>query len=272
MMTNFCKNTPFLFLPIDTPDCFLRLDAYFDKKIPESDEASMTKIFDYTLVSLAENICYRMGDIELYSFLINELSNSSTKIWAKNSPIRQNIFKRTILARSLIISYFSACKSLFDAGAIALNQLYRLNLGDKEQDFRKSKFINALKDKGKSDYSQFEGLVNDIVRWRDESIHRVPPPVMIVDSRVIPGSLVKGFRISLFGKMKKGSHMIGGPITLDEVIKTQLGNDDQKKKEIGFSELLDLHEEWRPKFTKFCELLCGDLKRADFSSGYIVSS
>lgn len=258
-----------MFLPGEnrTPGCFLKLDDYFDTQIPES--AGSSAILEFPLVSLAGNLCYRMSEIDLYAFLIYDLLNDSYEFWSERSPTHRNIHKKTILASSLLISYFSSCKSLFDAGAIALNQLYSLGLMNKEQDFGKKNFKNILGKKSQCDYVPYFSLVEEIIKWRDCGIHRMPPSVIPIENRLFPGSSGKGFSICLIGTTQKDSDELGGPINLDEAIKAIENDDSQLKNKLGICQLLDLHKEWRPKFIEFCILICDDIERADFLKGCI---
>lgn len=257
-----------MFLPggKSTPECFLKLDEYFDTKISESAGPS---ILEFPLVNLAGNLCYRMADIDLYAFLIDDLLNDSYIFWSERSPTHQKIHKKTMLASSLLISYFCSCKSLFDAGAIALNHLYSMGLKDKQQDFGKKDFKKILNKKSQYHYDQYFSLVDEIIKWRDCYIHRIPPAVMPVENRLIPDSSSKGFSICLIGKTQKGSYELGGPINLNEVIWAYENDDSQTKNKLGLCQLLDLHEEWRPKLVEFCMLICNEIKRADFVKGCI---
>jgi len=272
MKTDFYKRTAYLFLPIETPDCFLKLDEYFDEKISDSSEASIAKILEHPLVKIAENLSYRMADIDLYAVLIDDLIQNNHEFWSKESVLNQHIDEKAIFVKSLLISLYSSYKSLFDAGAIALNQLYSLELKDKEQDFRKGKFLELLTSRGKPDYTDFRPLVNKIIKWRDSCIHRVPPTVITIEEDLIHNSSDNRYNISLFGKMEKGSNMIGDPTTLGEIIKALENNDAQTRSEIGFSELLDHHKEWRRECINFCGLVCDDIKKAEFPNGYIIGS
>lgn len=267
MKTVFHTRSAYLFLPGGnrTPECFLKLDEYFDMKISESAEPS--KVLEFPLVGLAGNLCYRMAEIDLYAFLMHDLIHDSYEFWSERSPAHRNIHKKRILASSLLISHFSSCKSLFDAGAIALNQLYSLGLKHKEQDFGKTKFKKILGKKSLSPYDPYFSLAEEIIKWRDCYIHRMPPAVMPVENRLISSD--KGFSICLFGKTQKGSDELGGPVNLDEVLVTIENDDSQKKNRLGFCQLLDLHEEWRPRFVEFCTLICDDIERADFLKGCI---
>jgi hypothetical protein len=135
MRTGFYERTAYGFLPIEAPECFINLEKYFYNNI------TGTQIFGNQITRLAENLSYRMADIDLYAYLILD-ANRKPNIWNPDSKIIRNDFKRAILVQSLLIAYFSACKSLFDSGAISLNQLYQLGLGNpKEQDFRRGKTL-----------------------------------------------------------------------------------------------------------------------------------
>ena len=80
------------------------------------------------------------------------------------------------------MAYFNACKSLLDAGAITLAQVYNLNLRDKQMDFSKQIFWERLEDRTgptiNSRYEPFRSLFDEIIKWRDAAVHRTTPFVI----------------------------------------------------------------------------------------------
>jgi len=104
------------------PQCFVELDDYFDTLFKTTTDLARE------VITLAENLCCRLADIELFVRYIAEAGKES------------NAFQAAILIGTFLVAYFNACKSLLDAGAITLARIYNLNLKNKEMDFSKAVF------------------------------------------------------------------------------------------------------------------------------------
>ncbi|MCH8899289.1 MAG: hypothetical protein IH942_02205 [Acidobacteria bacterium] len=62
----------------------------------------------------------------------------------RNELNADNVFDAVIRVQSHLVSYFSACKALFDAGSITLNMVYDLDLTPRQQDFGQKIFWKQL--------------------------------------------------------------------------------------------------------------------------------
>jgi hypothetical protein len=117
--------------------------------------------------SLANNLCRRMGDIEWYATQLAPGSGTD------------NLALITPIVPTLLVGYFSTCKSLLDAAAISLTTLLSLRLAPREMDFSKAAFWRALKgahpDVERRYRPLHQGLTRDVVHWRDASVHRTSP-------------------------------------------------------------------------------------------------
>ena len=129
------------------------------------DEALQHPRFTY-----ANNLYRRLGDLELYTAtLARELRDPDP-------------WRAAVIGGSLIVGYFSTAKSVLDAVAIVVNELYHLDLAPRQQDLSKPEFMNTL---GRADkatrtrYKSFASFVSEVVSWRDASVHRATPLLVV---------------------------------------------------------------------------------------------
>ena len=235
MKTFFYNRTAYSprLLNMTVPQCFIELDDYFDTLFPTT--AGSTQ----EVVILAENLCRRLADVELFAQYISEAQRES------------DTFQAAILIGTFLVAYFNACKSLMDAGAITLAKLYPLNLTNKEMDFSKKKIWQRLETQiGPTvvdRYAPFKSLFDEIVKWRDSAVHRLTPFVVTH----FPGSPEKVPREKLAIKM------VDQPDTDISVIV-------KKAKDIRWIEPLDCHKQWREHLLGFCEQVCLDIRTQAF--------
>ncbi|MBN2186722.1 MAG: hypothetical protein JW732_04640 [Dehalococcoidia bacterium] len=177
-----------------------------------------------------------MADIELYAWLISQ---------AQTAP---DAFIGAALTGTYLVGYFSACKSLLDAGSITLAKLYNLNLSNKEMDLSKQKqrFWKELKEKKPivhDRYTKFDGLVRDIVEWRDSAVHRVAPLVVV---HVPDGP----------DKTPRNKQEIRMVAKLDAGLSTVVKMSEKTE----WVEPLYFHNEWKNCLIEFCEEVCLDIR------------
>ena len=109
------------------PQCFVDLENHFETLFPPK-----SKYFTHTNFILAENLCRRMADIELYASMIRKQQEETD-------------YKRaTVLIGTFLVGYFTSCKALFDAVSISIATVYDLNLTDKKRAFGKDQFWRQL--------------------------------------------------------------------------------------------------------------------------------
>lgn len=221
-MNFFYNRTTYRLLNIEIPKCFISLDLLLptNKSLVETD--------------LAENICRRMADIEYYANKIGVILKRKNNLWNK-----------TILVGTLLVGYYATCKSLFDAVAITLNYIYKLNLNEKEQDFTKKKIWKQLKEKDRdlhTKYSSFKELSYEIRDWRDAAVHRVTPFVIPVGPGDPGGEPNKKFSIKLVAE--KG-------VSMHDLV--------SRKGKPKFLDPLYHHLKWRGSLLKLCEQICEDI-------------
>jgi hypothetical protein len=235
MKTFFYNRTAYsLKLPNTTvPQCFVELDNYFDTLFQTP--VGLTQ----EVVILAENLCRRLADVELFTQYISEAQR------------KLDTFQAAILIGTFLVAYFNACKSLLDAGAITLAKIYNLKLKNREMDFSKGVFWRELEEHGGSivvdRYAPFKSLFSEIVEWRDAAVHRLTPFVITHS----PDSPEKVPREKLEIKM------VDQPDTDISVIV-------KRAKDIRWIEPLDCHKRWREQLLGFCEQVCLDIRSQAF--------
>jgi hypothetical protein len=231
MKTYFYNRTAYsLDLPtITVPKCFLKLEQYFD------DLSITSPGLTHKSVKLAENLCRRIADVELYAWYISDALKSTNK------------GRASILIGSLLVGYFNACKSLLDAGAITLAEIYHLKLTNKEMDFSKSKFWKVLeKQIGsviKDRYAPFLGLFNDIIVWRDAATHRVTP--LVVRHSNGPPDTVPHKKVAIMMAAQPEPEMtivVANPMS------------------IRWVEPLYYHKKWESQLIQYCAQICLDIR------------
>jgi hypothetical protein len=217
------------------PECFKKLDDFFDELLFKNGKVWVRESSD-----LAQNLCRRMADIKLYAWLTSQ---------AETAP---DAFKGAILIGTYLVGYFSACKSLLDAGSITLAKLYNLNLSNKEMDFSKQKFWKELQEKQPTvyhRYTTFDGLVKDILKWRDSAVHRVTL-LVIVHAPDDPDKTPRD---------KQEIRMVAKP-------DAELSAVAKMFEKTVWVEPVHFHNNWKSRLMKFCEEVCLDIRDKTQSS------
>lgn len=224
------------------PACFLDLEQHFGPKIPVNVFPLVAPGVGPT-IELAENLCRRMGDVEFYMKRIaDELATL-------------NGTHTAMTVSSLLVGHFGACKSVLDAGAITLARLYRLgrtikgrDLTNKEMDFARQGKGNywAILQSEQGDvyqrYARFQGVVGEIVTWRDAAVHRVFPLVITALAR----------------QPKTSVHEIHHfDFALDP--DPDYNKVWSQSKLVRWSDPLHFHRRWQPKLLALCEEVCRDI-------------
>lgn len=216
---------------IELPKCFVELDEILGA---EDSNEDIVLAINMPKVKMAENICRRMADINWYA------NNIEAALQEENTG------KASLLTMTLLVGYFGSCKSLLDAAAISLNQIYSLGLKEKEQDFGKKRFWNQLRDNNFNAfnrYNTFRALAKEVIKWRDSAIHRQSPIILpsgITEER--PRDELKIWLINAPEPQIQG-HAITVADGEDVLIKP-----------------LALHAKWRSEFVRLCCQLCLDIK------------
>jgi hypothetical protein len=228
MRTWFYKRSAYDVQNVAVPECFIRLDEFFDTQF-----ATASGLMDQS-VTLADNLCCRMASIELFASYISK---------AYGHP---NAFQGAILIGTFLVAYFNACKSLLDAAAITLATAYNLTLTNKQRDFAKSELWKELKTKQPilhGRYSRFKPLFSEIVEWRDSAVHRTNP-LVVVHAPDGPDKTPRD---------KQRIRVVDIP---DAVIRTVV----EKGKDTPWVEPLHFHRKWQSRLIDLCGEICFDIQ------------
>ena len=246
MKTFFYERTAYHLSQEPVPNCFFLLDEAFDERFTTVQEAYLNRS-----VMLAEIICSRMADVELYAFLINDARSRDESLAfgsSSNADIEQ-LFRDTdsesgkgaILMRSFMVGYLGACKMLLDAAAYVLCELYDLPLERSAQRFEHADFWHQLVLCAPNTHRRYHSrriFFNEVTRWRDEAIERIPPIVLL------QGHLMRqSMQLDVLNEP---------PASLDALI------DDPHS--LYWRNPMDLHRDWKPKLLDLCERLCRDIE------------
>ena len=235
MKLYFYNRTIYRFINLlKLPDIFVSLDEFLGKQFSDLRTANT-----HLMVVHSENICSRLGSIEYYALIIDDELKKRT-----------DLFASAVIISSYLIGYFGSCKSFLDSISIALNDIHQLNLSNKLQDFSKKKFWEKLEANSitkKNKYYLFKDLFDEVIKWRDMSVHRIKP-IVILHS---PGPPEKAPAEKLEIKLLADYNQFG-------IIPSG--------KKLAWYKVLELHYKWYPKFLELCELICEDIKQYNYKT------
>ncbi len=232
MKTHFYERTAYKLSEQPVPPCFLKLDDHFDANL------TITRgHYTHIGVLLAESICSRMADIEMYAFLIEDARK-------RYGLERDGDAKAVVLTRSFLIGYLGACRSLLEVGAVALVTLYRLPVNMDERSFINANFWQQLVTIAPNVHRRYHPLrlfFHELFRWSNESAARVPP------------LLVSYTQFGQFSSREMHLKVV------DET-NPDLAEMTAEMLRLNWIDPLLLHDRWKPKFLSLCERLCLEIE------------
>ncbi|MFM7172219.1 MAG: hypothetical protein ACKO4U_04180 [Caldilinea sp.] len=234
MRTRFYERTTYQLSDQPVPSCFIRLDERFDQQFATYEEALAS-----ACVVMAESLCARMADVEMYAFLIEDARKRH-----KVDPQAEE--KAPLLTRSFWVGYLGACRALLDTGASILAGLYALPLTPASMTFASSEFwhqLVATRPQVHRRYHPLRLLLTEILRWSTESAHRIPP-IGVVEAQ--------------FGRYAPRENRLR---FLEEPSFT-LAEMNQPTLSARWVDPLTLHDRWKPQLMLLCEKLVVDLEQA----------
>lgn len=239
MKTLFYKRTAYESLNRQVPKCFIELDDYFGKTFKAGSE-----IFQSS-TRLAENLCHRMADVELYADYISE------------EVKRDNAFKAAINIGTLLVGFFTSCKSVLDAGAMALNMVYKLNLPERQQDFGKPELMRELKKKTRTEvykrYRIYDSFIKEAIGWRDSAVHRHTPFCIVHQNH-------------------SNSPREQQEIKLANQLDADINDIARKSATIEWVEPLHQYNKWYSSLVAFCADVCTDIQSHAFEDTFDIKS
>jgi hypothetical protein len=224
--TYFFNRTVYPRLSTPVPECFQELDRRFGEVGLEPDATA-------PVVSLAENVCRRMGDIDFHAESIEETLAENEKA-----------LNQAAVVSTLLVAHLGACKAMLDGVALSLNEVLGLGRRGGNCDLSKGGFWTALAacDAAvKERYNRFRPLVEEVVLWRDSAVHRIAPLAIATygaefgQNGTVRLCLERDVDRGRFYELVRGGrHVLWG-------------------------HPLHLHRQWRPDLIALCGEVCSDI-------------
>ncbi|RIK34193.1 MAG: hypothetical protein DCC55_33525 [Chloroflexi bacterium] len=231
MKTYFYERTAYKLSNEPVPNCFIKLDDHFDRSPAVNERPG------HLAVILAESICLRMADVEMYAFLIEDARK-------RHGLEKGSDVKAAILTRSFLFGYLGAACSLLECSAMTLALVYDLPLAPAERTFRNGDFWHQLVTQQPNVHRRYHAMrlfFNEVLRWSDETVTRIPPLVV--------------------------SHNQFGPFSSREMHLRVLDEEDidlpqltGEPQHLTWLDPLLLHDRWKPRLLSLCEKLCHDIE------------
>jgi hypothetical protein len=231
MKTYFYDRTAYRLSSEPVPDCFVMLDAYFDTIF-----ASEEEIVLHRNVLLAESLCGRMADVEMYAFLLEDVRK-------RKSLERKEDERAAILTRTFWLGFLGASKALLDSCATILALTYQLPLERADRTFGSSDFWHQLVLRAPAVHRRYHPLrlfLTEVLRWQQETVSRLPPALVL-------------------------HHHYGRLPPRDALLKVI----DEKPAELEelaiepfsavWADPLQIYTRWRPRLLALCEKVCQDI-------------
>ncbi len=231
MKTRFYQRSAYLLSDQPVPSCFVNLDDHFDERL------SIVQLErPHPSVVLAESLCARFADVEMYAFMIEDAR--------KRHGLEQgNDVKAAVLTRSFFVGYLGATRALLDVASVTLSVLYELPLPAVERTFAHGNFWHQLVTAEPNVHRRYHGMrlfFNEVLRWCNESAYRVPP--LYVSHEQFGPYSSREMHLRLLDEAQLDLTQIPAePLSLHWV------------------DPLHLHDKWKPQFLLLCEKLCKDL-------------
>lgn len=233
MKTNFYQRTVYRLSDLPIPSCFIKLDDHFERSLTLTRGAMTHKV-----VLLAESLCGRMADVEMFAFLIEDARK-------RHRLERDGEMKAAVLTRSFFVGYLGAARSLLNNGASVLNALYGLGLERNTRTFNSAQFWQQLVQRVPNVQRRYHTMrifFNEVYRWCDETTDRIVP----LDAAQ-----------AIFGHYSsRDSHM--KVLDEGEVDLSQLADE---RGTLNWIDPLQLHDRWKPQFLGLCEKLCEEIEK-----------
>ena len=232
MKTFFYDRTAYKLSSEPVPNCFVKLDEQFEVKFAEREDIAV-----HRSVLLAESICSRMADVEMYAFLLEDVRK-------RNSLDQKEDEKAAILTRSFLLGFLGASKALLDSCAVTLALLYNLPISQTERTFSNGDFWHQLVLIAPAVHRRYHPLrlfFNEILRWHHETVYRIPP-LMVLHGHY--------------------GHLPGRDAQLKVVDESNLELEQIAREPFraNWIDPLQLYTRWKPRLLSLCEKVCHDIE------------
>jgi hypothetical protein len=231
MKTYFYERTAYKLSNEPVPNFFLKLDEQFDRSVAVNESSG------HLAVILAESICLRMADVDMYAFLLADARK-------RHGLDKGGDVKAAILTRSFLFGYFGAASSLLACAATVLTLVYALPLPLEERTFRNGNFWHQLVMNQPNVHRRYHAMrlfFNEVLRWNDETVVRIPP--LIVSHNQLGPFSSREMHLRVLDEEKIDlPQLTGEPLRLN------------------WLDPLLLHDRWKPRLLTLCEKLCQDIE------------
>jgi hypothetical protein len=232
MKTYFHERTAYRLSNEPVPDFFLQLDEHFDTKL-----VFVENLYAHPAVLLAESVCGRMADVEMYAFMLRDLRRRVTIGRGEDE-------KAAVLTRSYFLGLLGAMRALLDSCCATLAVLYELEINRVSRSFSNPDFWHQFVLVAPNVHRRYHPMrlfFNEIFRWQNETVLRVPPLVVL-----------QGQHGHLPGREAQLKVADDAGFELP-----QMAMDPFK---VNWIDPLELHSRWHPKLMALCEKVCQDLQ------------
>ncbi|MCC6169131.1 MAG: hypothetical protein IT329_18045 [Caldilineaceae bacterium] len=232
MKTYFYERTAYKLSSEPVPDFFLKLDEHFENKL-----AYDQNVYAHPSVLLAESVCGRMADVEMYAFLLEDVRK-------RNSLQRSEDEKAAVLTRSFLLGFLAAAKALLDSCAVTLALLYQLPINRSDRTFSSSDFWHQLVLTAPAVHRRYHPLrlfFGEVGRWPAETVYRIPPLVVL-----------QGQYGHLPGREAQLKVADDGSMELPQMAKDPY--------RVNWIDPLELYTRWKPRLVALCEKVCQDIE------------
>lgn len=234
MKTNFYERTAYRLSDNPVPAFFVRLDEHFARVLPG---ALPRGAATHVAVLLAESICARMAEVEMYAFLIEDARKRPRMSYEGDDAA-------AILTRAYFIAYLGAARALLDSLAGALADIHELGLPRLERTFASPVFWQLLVERWPNVHRRYHTqriFFNEVFRWCNETHERVVPLDVVYTA--------------LGHYSTRDSHTK----MLDES-ETDFLALAYNRSPFHWIDPLQLHDRWKGKFLNLCERLCKEIE------------
>ncbi|MEZ4862286.1 MAG: hypothetical protein R3C14_13305 [Caldilineaceae bacterium] len=231
MKTRFYERTAYKLSEQAVPSCFIKLDDHFDQRL-----GIIQSSHPHGSVVLAESICARLADVEMYAFLIEDARK-------RHGLEKGSDVKAAILTRSFFVGYLGAMRALLDVAAVTLAVLYELSLPQAERSFAHGNFWHQLVTAAPNVHRRYHGMrlfFNELLRWSNETAYRVSP--LYVSHEQFGPYSSREMHLRLLEETA---------LDITKIPAEPLG--------LNWVDPLYLHDRWKPNLLNLCEKLCQDI-------------
>jgi hypothetical protein len=227
------ERTAYLLSPQPVPSCFIHLEEHFNRRFPSAQEAAAQQA-----VLLAEGICARMADVEMYAFLMEDVRK-------RHTIERREDDKAAVLTRAYMFGYLAVCAGLLDLVAQALVTVHDLSIETGARTFRSAEYWHQMLLNAPTVHRRYHPMrlfFQEVYRWVDEATVRLPP---------------LGVLLHHYGQFPSRDALLR--VASDRLL--ELDRMALEPFRVLWVDPLDLHSRWKLQLLALCEKICVDIEK-----------